>query len=82
MDPSKALITDTFEQFFFINQKYFLYLLEAILANIQNICLPKAYCGTVMEKIPDPLIFCADQTELITNFAVITSAGIKRVHCI
>ena len=26
--------------------------------------------------------FCADRTEVITNFAVITNAVIKRVHCI
>ena len=26
--------------------------------------------------------FCADQIEVITNFAVITNVVIKRVHCI
>ena len=26
--------------------------------------------------------FCADQTDVITNFAVITNVVIKRVHCI
>ena len=26
--------------------------------------------------------FCADQTDIITNFAVITNVVIKRVHCI
>ena len=30
----------------------------------------------------DPLIFCADRTDVITNFAVITNAVIKRVDCI
>ena len=32
-------------------------------------------------KIHDPLIFCADQIDVITNFAAITYAVIKRVHC-
>ena len=26
--------------------------------------------------------FCADQIDIITNFAVITNVHIKRVHCI
>ena len=33
-----------------------------------------------MNKIHDPLIF-ADQTDVITNFAVITNVDINRVHC-
>ena len=38
--------------------------------------------GISMKKIHDPLIFCADQIEVITNFAVITNVVTKRVHCI
>ena len=30
----------------------------------------------------DPLIFCANQIDVIMNFAVITNVVIKRVHCI
>ena len=29
----------------------------------------------------NPLIFCADQIDVITNFAVITNVVIKRVYC-
>ena len=36
----------------------------------------------VTEIIHDPLIFCADRIDVITNFAVITNVVIKRVHCI
>ena len=32
-------------------------------------------------KKKDPLRFCADQIDVITNFAVITNVVIKRVHC-
>ena len=44
MDPSKALITDIFEQFFY--KSYVLCICknrlgEAILINIQNVCFPK-----------------------------------------
>ena len=34
-----------------------------------------------MKKIHDPLIFCADRIDVLTNFAVMTNAVIKRVHC-
>ena len=33
-----------------------------------------------MKKIPDPLIFCADRVDVITNLAVDTNAVIQRVH--
>ena len=31
--------------------------------------------------VNDPLIFCADRIDFITNFAVITNVVIKRAHC-
>ena len=37
---------------------------------------------TVNEKNKDPLIFCPDQIDVITNFAVITNVVIKKVHYI
>ena len=44
-------------------------------------CFPKEKHGTVNEKLHDPLILCADRIDVITNFAVIMNAVIKRVHC-
>ena len=38
--------------------------------------------GLSIKKIHDPLIFCTDRIDVITNFAVITNVVIKRVHCI
>ena len=43
---------------------------------------PEEKHGNINEKIQDPLVFCADQIDIITNFAVITNVFIKRVHCI
>ena len=34
-----------------------------------------------MKKIHNPPTFCADRIGVKTNFAVITNAVIKRVHC-
>ena len=52
-----------------------------ILTNIQNVYFLKEQHGTGNEKVHDPLIFCEDQIGVITNFAIITNAVIKRVHC-
>ena len=42
MDPSKALIMDTFEHFFINHIRLvYMYLLEAILTNTQNVCFPE-----------------------------------------
>ena len=38
--------------------------------------------GLSTKKIHDPLIFCADRNDVITNFAVVMNAVIKRIHCI
>ena len=38
--------------------------------------------GNVNEKIHDPLIFCADQTDIILNFVVITNGVVKKAKCI
>ena len=35
-----------------------------------------------MKKNARSADFCADQIDVITNFAVITNVVIKRVHCI
>ena len=36
--------------------------------------------GLSIKEIHDPLIFCADRIDIITNFAVITNVVVKRVH--
>ena len=61
-----------------------MYLLESprILTNTQNVCFPEEENGNINEKTHDPLIFCADQIDVITNLAVIMNVVIKRVHCI
>ena len=46
-----------------------------ILTDIQNICFPKNNMGLSMKKYT--IHFCADQIDVITNFAVITNV----VHC-
>ena len=55
--------------------------IEAILTNIQNVCFPKELHGTVNEKNTKSTDFYADQIDVITNFAVIRNAVIKRFHC-
>ena len=37
--------------------------------------------GISIKKNTRSTIFCADQIDVITNFAVITNVIIKRVHC-
>ena len=74
----------TFEKFF-----YELYVLclcknrlaEAILTNTQNVCFTKNNMGLSMTKHTGSADFCADQIDVITNFAVITNVVIKRAHC-
>ena len=66
MDPSKASITDTLEQSFFMNYSFRVFVTiaaEAILANAQNACFPEEKHETINAKIHDPLIFV--QTELM-----------------
>ena len=44
-------------------------------------CFPKEKHGTANEKNTRSADFCADRIDVMTNFAVITNAVIKRVHC-
>ena len=37
--------------------------------------------GTVSEKNTQSAHFCADRIDVISSFAVITNAVVKRVHC-
>ena len=42
---------------------------------------PEESHGNINEKNMRSADFCADQIDVITNFAVITNVVIKRVHC-
>ena len=42
---------------------------------------PEELHGKINEKIKRSADFCADQIDVITNFAVITNVVIRRAHC-
>ena len=78
MNPSKASITNTFEVFS-INHT-FVYLLESPRQISTRYVFLKNNMGLSMKK-KISADFCADQIDVITNFAVITNVVIKRIHC-
>ena len=65
MDLSKARILDIFEQFYFMNHMFCVFVKIALgrrFLQISKTCFPKENCGTVNENIHNRLIFV--QTEL------------------
>ena len=83
MDPSKASIMDSFEQFFLLIIR-FVYLLESPRRGCSNKYTKRMFSWTIIWKCQWKNTwsadFCADQNDVIMNFAVITNVIIKRVH--
>ena len=83
MDPSKAWILDTFEQFLWIIR--FLYLLESPRQGdsykYQQSMFSLRITWDCHWKNIQSANFCTSRIDVITNFAVITNAVIKSDHC-